>query len=142
MNDGSDSVADAIAKLEKTILEPIVEGEVALRVRGMHDALVELEQQSAARSRIAPQTTGGALTVPTAVAEDIISEETRLQVQLRELSVAARALADRAAGVGPDEKRVQDEVDGFVMQARQFLTSLRQLEQAMQHARGTAASHD
>jgi hypothetical protein len=80
--------------------------------------------------------------VPSAASADIISEQTRLSLQLRELCRAARALKERAARVEPDEKRVQEELDAFVLQARQLVTSMRQLEQARQHIGEAVASHD
>ena len=140
-NNGSGRLADAMAGFERAILEPIVEGEVAIRVAGMYDALVDLDELLAERGAAVPPESA-VQAASTAVAADLGSEQTRLDTQLHELRLAARALRERAARVEPDEKRVQGEVDVFVLQARQFLTSLRQLEQARQHARTAGASHD
>ena len=140
-NNGSGRLADAMAGFERAILEPIVEGEVAIRVAGMYDALVDLDELLAERGAAVPPESA-VQAASTAVAADLVSEQTRLDTQLHELRLAARALRERAARVEPDEKRVQGEVDVFVLQARQFLTSLRQLEQARQHARTAGASHD
>jgi hypothetical protein len=134
---GSDRLAEALARFERTILEPIVEGEVALRVTEMYGALVDLDQSLAQPVAAEPQ----AMAPQSATAVDIMSEQTRLTAQSGELVRAARALKDRAARVEPDEKRVQDEVDAFVLQARQFVIALRQLEQA-RHSGEAVASHD
>lgn len=118
----STPLSDALAHAERAILEPIVEGEVALRTAGMHTALAELQRQ------IGPPPSAPAMHNP--AADDIMQEHARLAAQLRELCTAADALQRRAARVEPDEKRVQDEVDAFIVQARQFLTALRQFQQA------------
>lgn len=131
------SLSEQIARTERTILEPIVEGEVALRVSEMDDSLNELERLYNESDPPATRSKAHA-----AVPDDLISDRARLTAQLRELCMAAGALRKRAARVEPDEKRVQDEVDQFIRQTRQLLTALRQVEQAKEPTLDAVSSHE
>lgn len=123
------TVPDALSQLERAVLTPIVEGELEMRAAEMHAAIRELDDLVDHRAPLSKRRIAAAGDEE-AVMQDVLEEEARLQLQLRELTSASEQLMTRASKVEPDEKQLGDEVEALVAQARQFTIDFRQHEQA------------
>ena len=122
------AVLEALANMERALLEPVVEGELVIRAEGMLAAIDAMRRAFPE----APRAAAG-----DAVATDALSAEAqRLAVQLEDLRLAAQRLSARAAAVEPDEKQLQDEVDTLVEQGRQWIIDFRQCAEARLQSSG------
>ena len=114
---------EAVANMERALLEPVVEGELVIRAEGMLAAIDRMRETF-------PEVCGAAVTRDESALDALNDDSQRLAIQLEELRLAARRLRERAAAVEPDEKQVQHEVDTLVEQGRQWTVGFRQFEEA------------